>query len=70
MPITNALITVALALPFLIFMAVLAWGEKQTRHLNNPPNPAYAPRRFFGVSHVARATPSQELAVREIRRAA
>ena len=70
MPIGTAITVAALATPFIIFMAVLAWGEKQTRHMSKAPNPAQAPRRFFGLSHVERATLSTEPAERETRRAA
>jgi hypothetical protein len=36
MPITDAFIIVAIAAAFVIFGAVLAWAEYQTRHLPRP----------------------------------
>jgi multisubunit Na+/H+ antiporter MnhC subunit len=36
MPIVDALIATAIAIAFIIFAAVLAWAERQTRHSGQP----------------------------------
>jgi hypothetical protein len=58
MPITTAITLAAIVLLFAIFGAVLAWGERQTRHLakdapSGKPERPTAPQPFKVVSATA-----------------
>ena len=57
MPITSIIILAAIVSAFLLFGAVLAWGERQTRHL--PPS---TPRRI-GQSGKSRASTVAEIRI-------
>jgi hypothetical protein len=57
MPITSILILVAIVSAFMLFGAVLAWGEYQTRHLT-PGTP-----RRIGQSGKSRASTVAEIQI-------
>jgi len=47
MPIDSILVSAAVVTMFVIFAGVLAWGERQTRHLADEPATSQRKRRSF-----------------------
>jgi multisubunit Na+/H+ antiporter MnhC subunit len=55
MPIAEAFIVAAIVAAFVIFAAVLAWAEYQTRHLSTPSQKFAADKRQSATAKFAKA---------------